>query len=190
MLIFPHPDDETVFGAGILLFYKRLGWKTVVATLTQGEAGHHYTDDKKTRIKELKNACTKLKVDHLEIGSFGDAKLRYQNTWKKWVRQKISFYSPDLIITYDHSGFTGHPDHIAVSLDSLNWPGKIWWVSFFNKNYTNKIKLSFRDWLIKIYLMNFVYRSQKLPLLMPWIEWYYEVDKSKKYPHKYVPFVI
>lgn len=190
MLIFPHPDDETVFGAGILLAYKRAGWRTVVVTLTQGEAGNHYTDKKETRVGELKKACAKLKVDHLEVGDFGDAKLRYRNTWKKWIRGKISLYSPDLTVTYDHSGFTGHPDHITVSLDSLDWPGKIWWISFFHKEHTHKIKLGLKDWLLKIYLMNFVYQSQKLPLLMPWVEWYYEVDKSQKYSHKFVDFRI
>lgn len=123
MAIYPHPDDESVGAAGLLLAAKKYGFKTVVVTLTKGEEGWAHAGGikgrplKVLREKELNKALKVLQVDQLELGDFDDGLLRQEKgQWNKWLASVVKKYSPGIIVTYDHSGMYGHPDHIVLSL--------------------------------------------------------------------------
>lgn len=120
MTIFPHPDDESMPVGGLLIAARKLGWKTVVVSLTPGGAGKiHIKGNGRSlaeiRGGELRQAAGIMKVNEVEIGDFDDGRLKTEFGWKKWVDQMLDKYRPDVVVTYDPSGFYGHPDHIAVS---------------------------------------------------------------------------
>lgn len=123
MAVYPHPDDESVDAGGILLAAKRFGFKTVVVTLTKGGAGQvrSYINGstlKVAREKELRKAAGFLKVDKLIIADFQDGKLRQTvRSWGNWLSGIIKEINPGILVTYDPSGVTGHPDHIALTLE-------------------------------------------------------------------------
>lgn len=226
MTVFPHPDDETMASGGLLLAAKKYGWKTVVVTLTHGEAGKIYLDAKGKTLKqirreELKKAIKILQVDDLVLGNFPDGKLkRSKLSWIKWLKKQIKRYSPSLVISYDHSGLTGHPDHISLSvelkktLSLLKSKPTLFWTTL--PPYLRKLPVAHSEiiniiaktthildlkwnWLKKWRAAK-SHRSQKLgkgfPIPLAIIlakyhfEWYHEVDLNKKYPHKFVEFKI
>lgn len=226
MTVFPHPDDETMATGGLLLSAKKYGWKTVVVTLTHGEAGQIYLDAKGKTIKqirreELEKAIRILQVDDLALGNFPDGKLKQSKlSWIKWLKKQIKHYSPSLVISYDHSGLTGHPDHISLSVELKkillllkSKPTLLWAtlpshlrkppvahpkiINIVSKP-THVLDLKW-NWLKKWQAAK-SHRSQKLgkgfPIPLAIIlakyhfEWYHEVDLNKNYPHKFVEFKI
>jgi LmbE family N-acetylglucosaminyl deacetylase len=120
LTIFPHPDDESMPVGGLLIAAKKAGWKVVVVSLTAGGAGRiHIRGNgkslKEIRREELRQAAKIMGVDEVVIGDFDDGRLRNENGWKKWIDTSLEKYKPQIVVTYDPSGFYGHPDHIVVS---------------------------------------------------------------------------
>lgn len=205
MVVFPHPDDETVASGGLLMAAKDAGWKTIVVILTQGEAGQNRLKGelKSIRVEELKKSTTLLDVDQLVHADFGDGRLKENAKWTSWLGEQIMKYNPGWIVTYDHSGISGHPDHIALSLQSKNWKPKIWWVTFPHRRFirrdiheyltpaTHKLALTWGQ-TFKKYQAVFTHRSQYLPIF-PTIytqEYYHEFVPSGNYTYKFVDFNI
>lgn len=209
MVIYPHPDDETMGAGGLLQVAKSLGWKTIVIILTHGEAGQmhihpHGRTTKEVRDQELKTAVQILQVDKLVQGDFGDGQLKPQKQlWSVWLTKVIAKHNPGWIVTYDHSGISGHPDHICLSLVLRNVPAKLYWTSFpLDLKFGNsKVhawrsapthKLSLGKWgNLKLKAMK-THRSQKLSsnIVLYQTEWYHEVEAKRAYPYKYVEFKI
>lgn len=223
MVVFPHPDDETFGTGGLLLRAQELGWKTIVVTLTKGGAGKIFVHGRgrsvrEIREEELRRATKALNVTKLIGGDFNDAQLvQDEEKWLPWLEEIIAQHKPSMLVTYDHSGLTGHPDHIILSLRLLEIVKKlkvkpeVFWVTmtgeFFGRvvdkrvadmvsEPTHILNLSLVDRFKKVQaLVN--YRSQfpmkKIFLLVGYIlkrhtEWYHKVDFTKKYPHKFVDF--
>lgn len=226
MVIFPHPDDESVAAAGLLVAAKQHGWKTVVVTLTHGEAGkvHIHPNGRSTkevRLSELKKASKIISVDELIVGDFDDGKLRETVVkWKPWLVKKLQEYNPTIVVTYDHAGITGHPDHISLSLEMLKLTKRLarkneklmlFWVSM-PKQLKDKLldsaisstascpthELNLGPSFVKKWLAIRAHKSQKTLqfwqmfyfLVIMRREWYYKVSSKKKYNHKFVDFKI
>ncbi len=125
MTIYPHPDDETFGAGGLLLRAKKMGWKTIVVCMTKGGAGKIFVHGRgrsviEIREEELRRASNILHASTLVVEDFGDAKLAKEVAiWEKWLAKTIKEHDPGLIVTYDHSGVSGHPDHIILSLKVL-----------------------------------------------------------------------
>ncbi len=225
LVIFPHPDDETMAAGGLILTAKKLRFKVTVLILTKGGAGqlHIHPKGKTTkqvRTLELEKAVKILGVDKLLLEDFDDGKLREQKEdWSKKVIEVIKNENPGIVVTFDHSGWTGHPDHIVSSMEVkkllstkfskliLLWPvidpdGKKWMNGEVREimpkanlklNLTNPTRL-------KLYLAACSYKSQRfsdkklmpiLRIILGWREeWYHRVDFSKIYKHKFVKFDI
>ncbi len=221
LTIFPHPDDETMASGGLLMRAKELGFKTVAVVLTEGAAGQmHIHPNGKTvkqiRRTELERAVKILGVDELVVGEFDDGKLREQkDEWMKWVRKTIAKHDPGVVVTYDHTGFTGHPDHIALSLGIDEIPGDfiLLWPSIIEELKARIVHAKLRDltvspthcldlgWrFIRKWRAASAHRSQRLGKDLPvplWLalgmyhfEWYHEVERGLKYPYKFVEFKI
>lgn len=226
MVIYPHPDDETMAAGGLLLLAKKLGWRTIVVTLTVGEAGQNHLSKKEkalahVRRDELEKATGILGVDKLVVGDFPDGKLKEtREKWSKWIHEQIKIENPGLVVTYDHSGMTGHPDHISLSVDLFNSfkrgsRVKLLWNtvaerSLYRRCFVHKDVVDIitkPDWeldlgwnWIKKWKAAVAHRSQHLGKSMPiplWLvfflfhkEWYHEVDLTRDYPYKYVEFKI
>lgn len=223
MVIYPHPDDETMASGGLLILAKKYGWDTVVVTLTTGQKGQCYVNKNgKTlsdiRTEELKNAI-KVLGSKLILGSFMDASIR-DNKLKvrEWITEILEEEKPSLVITYDHSGFTGHPDHITLSVLLLELFKKIhdkfdlYWTSvpkFLSKSIiswqtisylplpTHKLNIGvhwFRKWLaIRKHASQNLEKGNPILFLYLAIfhhEWYHKVDLNRKYKYKFVDFKI
>ena len=226
LAIFPHPDDETIAAGGLLLTARRLGWQTIVVVLTRGEAGRIFVKGIKeplgqVREKELQKAAHFLKVSELIIKDLGDGKLKERMIdlpaealrfggakVGTEIERMIEKYKPGIIVTYDQSGISGHPDHITSSLAvKAILEGKLkkgekapllFWVSlpknfFFKHLFKNVSQPNFvlnygSGWLRK-YRAAKAHRSQKIGRNYPlpyWLlllllrkEWYYQVDLEK-----------
>lgn len=124
--IFPHPDDETFASGGLFLEAKKMGWKTILICLTQGDAGKNSlkksTENiKDIRKKELTEATQILNINKVYLLNFMDGKLKEnENEWSDKLRDLIREISPSIIVSLDHSGITGHPDHIILSVKLLD----------------------------------------------------------------------
>jgi LmbE family N-acetylglucosaminyl deacetylase len=225
MVVFPHPDDETFATSGLLLAAKNSGWKTHVVILTKGGAGKMFLNPngrstKEVRYQELKKVAKLLEFDEMTVGEFEDGNLRAKsNEWFAWLKGIIKKHSPDMVVTYDISGITGHPDHIVVSVGIKKMvkamragerPG-LFWVTIPSdyenrfiredvKKFMNRphyrLKLGFDG--VKKYLAIKIHKSQNLlPLTkiykrLPFLrfEWYHKVDLNKDYSFDYVDYDI
>lgn len=226
MTVYPHPDDETMAAGGALLLARRLGWKTIVVCLTKGGAGKMLINPrgkstKEVRERELKLAAKQLGVNKLVLGDFEDGRLKETvDEWKPWVMKMIQKYQPGIIVTYDRSGMTGHPDHISLSIGLSEMLGKLkraprlFWTSMPGEFRNRMVPESLWEYVsvpnLELTMGSDVFwkwravrahRSQPLfthllaiPLLLLFLkyprEWYYEVDLKKSYPHKFIEFKI
>lgn len=130
LFIFPHPDDESFTVGGLIILARKLGIDTNVLCLTKGENGktkHRKGKPLAKRRKiEFKKACQILGVGKSWIIDCGDSQLKEDIVEsEKIMKSYIKKVNPDLVVTYDRGGFTGHPDHIATSTAAYNVCKKI-----------------------------------------------------------------
>lgn len=121
LVVFPHPDDELLSVGGVMSIHKR----ATLLILTKGERGtpdaHLDMNLKAIRTQEEKISSKILNVQTLIQKDYGDGELKNKReAITKEIRKIIIKESPDLIITYDLSGFYGHPDHMVVSEITTN----------------------------------------------------------------------
>lgn len=125
LAVFAHPDDESFGPGGTLAKYAKSGAEVHILCATKGEAGklNSKIKDQKSKIignireKELLEAAKVLGVKKVEFLNFVDGELsnnKYHDLAKK-ISQKIEEFKPQVILTFDQKGISGHLDHIAVS---------------------------------------------------------------------------
>jgi LmbE family N-acetylglucosaminyl deacetylase len=151
LIIFPHPDDETLAAGGLIRSLTDQRSNVIVVVLTKGEKGN---DDahidltlKDTRKKELFAATRALGVKKVIMEDFGDGEIR--NNKKEvtaYILDTIKRNNPDLIITYDLAGLYGHEDHIVVSeivTDAVKkqFPDTTLWYTSLPKKMLAMVKL-------------------------------------------------
>jgi len=124
LLVFAHPDDESFAVGGTVAKYVRAGWQADLICATLGEAGSkgpyaNATTDTlgSIRRKELEAAGTTLGISTLTFLGYADGKLASQNSGELEdpVYKKMHELKPDVVITYDTTGVSNHPDHIRMS---------------------------------------------------------------------------
>jgi len=120
LIVYPHPDDETLASGGITKNFVDQGSDVTLIVLTRGEKGtddaHLDTTLKNIREDELTTASSILGVKHITLEDFGDGELsKKRKELTKYFEQKISELQPDSILTYDLAGLYGHEDHIVTS---------------------------------------------------------------------------
>lgn len=124
LFVFAHPDDETFSSGGTIAKLSGQKNKIILITATKGEKGEPgnpalTTMDKlgEVREKELRNAAKILGISNIYFLGFLDGTLRYVKN--KTIEQKILSVlkkeKPDVVVTFDKSGASNHPDHKAVS---------------------------------------------------------------------------
>jgi len=119
LVIFPHPDDETVMTGGLIQKLLSSGAKVSVVCLTSGDQGKIHIHGRGQSLGQIRRgefflAVRRLGVGNFEIFNFPDGKLKDSPVWKPVIQEYVSHF--DLVVSYDPSGVTGHPDHIALSL--------------------------------------------------------------------------
>lgn len=120
---FAHPDDESFSSAGALAMYVDAGVHVTLVTATCGEAGELVTgidigeEDLATwRERELHQAADILGVTDLRLLGFPDGRLdAHEDDLYASYAAILRELRPQVVITEDIQGITGHPDHLAVT---------------------------------------------------------------------------
>ncbi|MFZ2025922.1 MAG: PIG-L deacetylase family protein [Microgenomates group bacterium] len=121
--IFAHPDDES-FGPGGTIALLAKTHNVYLLCATKGEAGEDHSEGTDElpikREKELRAAAKILGIQNVFFLGFVDGELKNNNYHA--VAQKIeelaNTYKPELFLTYENRGISGHMDHVAISLIS------------------------------------------------------------------------
>ncbi|NYH93375.1 PIG-L family deacetylase [Actinopolymorpha rutila] len=139
--VFAHPDDETFFGGATFAACAAAGGDVRLATLTAGEAGAigvgpaRAAQDRSDRgaleaaaaagLSRYASACTALGVRQFgvvgpgrwrDLGDAGPGSLAAGDPDEiaEAVRHLVTDYRPDVLVTVDADGVTGHPDHVRA----------------------------------------------------------------------------
>ena len=123
-MVFPHPDDESVMAGGLIQRLISLGFEVTVLSLTEGESGKIHINGRGRSLREIRSsefakAMAVLRVSDWVMWSFDDGKLRYRQDWRKRLRVFVKQMNFGLIVGYDLSGVSGHPDHISLARELL-----------------------------------------------------------------------
>ena len=135
LAIFAHPDDEAFGPGGTLAKYAKGGVEVHLLCVTRGEAGQinekvkndlrikHDENKEEIKIgelreKELLNSAKILGIKKVEFLDYIDGRLCnaiYHELAKK-ISRKINDFKPQVVLTAENHGVSGHLDHIAVSM--------------------------------------------------------------------------
>jgi N-acetylglucosamine malate deacetylase 2 len=119
--VFSHPDDEVFGPGGTLALFAKEGRDVYIISVTNGEAGQNSLTDGRdlgeVRREELKASAKILGVKEVFFLNYPDGKL--SNSVYHEIAEKISTIleklDPEIVLTMEQRGITGHLDHIAVS---------------------------------------------------------------------------
>ena len=117
LVVWAHPDDETYLVGGLSAALTDAGQRVVCVTATRGEAGGTDPDLADIRTAELDTALAMLGVrEHhwLDYPDGGCASVDEEAAAVR-LRAIVDEMRPDTVITFGPDGYTGHPDHQAVS---------------------------------------------------------------------------
>jgi LmbE family N-acetylglucosaminyl deacetylase len=119
--IFAHPDDEAFGPSGTLAKFAKEGRDVYIICVTKGDAGDNYSDKTNNltdiREEELKASAKELGVKEVIFLDFKDGTLSnnlYHEVAAK-LQGKLEKLEPEILITLEPHGVSGHLDHIAVS---------------------------------------------------------------------------
>jgi LmbE family N-acetylglucosaminyl deacetylase len=113
LMIWAHPDDETYLVGGLSALLTDAGHRVVCVTATRGEAGGLA----QVRTTELEDALRILGIDEhhwLDHPDGGCADVAEDDAAAR-IAAIVDEVRPDTVVTFGPDGFTGHPDHRAVS---------------------------------------------------------------------------
>lgn len=122
LAIFAHPDDESFGPAGTIALLAKSHDVHVICA-TKGEAGENHHDDQSRHIAEIRaeeivSSSKILGVKDVHFLGFHDGMLSnnlYQPLVDK-VQTFVDIYKPEILMSYDKLGNSGHIDHIVMSL--------------------------------------------------------------------------
>ncbi len=139
--IFAHPDDEVFGPGGTLAKFVLEGRDVYLICVTDGDAGMNSSQKNKDlgeiRREELLASAQVLGVKHVFFLGYKDGSL--SNNLYHEIAEKIEpileELQPDMIITMEPRGVSGHLDHIAVSMiasyvfEKLSFVHELWYYS-------------------------------------------------------------
>jgi len=119
--IFSHPDDEVFGPGGTFALFAKEGRDTYIICMTNGEAGqnslHNGRELGEVRREEMQKSAKILGIKEIFFLDYKDGTI--SNSIYHEVAEKISEIieriQPEILITMEQRGITGHLDHIAVS---------------------------------------------------------------------------
>ncbi len=155
-VIVAHPDDEAFFMSGTIAQYAKQGDKIYLLCATKGEEGEQHKNEDvrevhEIRKEELIESTKTLGVKQVFFLGFRDGTLS-NNLYHKLADSIIEILKkikPELIITIEPRGISGHIDHITVSMvssyvfEKLLFVKKIMYFCF-----TDEIRNSFHSYYI------------------------------------------
>jgi LmbE family N-acetylglucosaminyl deacetylase len=125
LCVLAHPDDESLGLGGMIARYASEGVEVYLITATRGEEGwfgppeEHPGADALGQIREqeLHAAAEVLGIHEVTLFDYCDGELHNadQQALIREVVEHIRRIRPDVLVTFDHNGVYGHPDHIAAT---------------------------------------------------------------------------
>jgi LmbE family N-acetylglucosaminyl deacetylase len=115
--VFAHPDDEAFGPAGTLATFAK-SHNVYLLCATKGEEGGENKKIAQIRQKELLASAKILGIKKVYFLGFKDGTL-CNNLYHKLavkIEEKLKELKPDLIITFEPRGISGHIDHMVVSM--------------------------------------------------------------------------
>lgn len=140
LVVTAHPDDESLFLGGVIAYYAAQGVEIHLICATRGEKGQItlnqdllQTQAGDIRTKELMNAAAILGIQNVEILDYPDGSLcnDIYAELASTIKQKIEVFKPQVVLTFDRLGYSGHLDHIAISMITT--------FAFLNTKISNKL---------------------------------------------------
>lgn len=124
LVVFAHPDDEAFGPGGTLAKYGHENVEIHLLLATKGEAGDNHLRIKKSktlgeiREKEARKSAKILGIKKVEFLGFMDSELKQSNYHQLAgkIINKIESFKPEVVLTDEPRGVSGHLDHVAVSL--------------------------------------------------------------------------
>lgn len=119
LCIFAHPDDESFGPGGTIAKWAKEGAEIHILCATRGQNGSNHTKKETAHIRsaELKKAAKILGVKKVTFLDFTDGCIcnhELQHLMEK-ITQHVKSFKPDILMTFDLNGVSGHIDHIAVA---------------------------------------------------------------------------
>ena len=120
LVVVAHPDDES-FGLGATISaFTSAGAAVDVLCLTRGEAStlQGVEGDLSTiREHELRAAADALGARHVDLRNLPDGRLTGldHEVLDAEIERAVTATRPDGILTFDTTGISGHPDHVAAT---------------------------------------------------------------------------
>jgi LmbE family N-acetylglucosaminyl deacetylase len=123
VVVWAHPDDEAYLSGGIAAALVDLGHRVVAVTATRGDAGGPdltpagRAATAQLRTAELEEALDVLGLTEHHWLGYHDGHCADSDP-EAAVRRLADLFDdvrPDTVLTFGPDGFTGHPDHQAVS---------------------------------------------------------------------------
>ncbi len=116
--IFAHPDDESFGPSGTLAKFTRTH-DVYVLCATKGESGMGPSSKlAKIRVRELRQSAKIIGIKRVYFLGFRDGKLSnsiYHKLAAK-IEQRLKQIEPQILLTTEARGVSGHIDHITVSM--------------------------------------------------------------------------
>jgi LmbE family N-acetylglucosaminyl deacetylase len=124
LVVFAHPDDESMGMGGTLAKYSAEGVETYLVCATRGERGWFGPEEQnpglsilgKTRTLELTKAVKELGMKGLYFLDYIDAEVDQSDHAEaiSKIAAHIRRIKPQVVVTFPPDGNYGHPDHIAM----------------------------------------------------------------------------
>jgi LmbE family N-acetylglucosaminyl deacetylase len=124
LVVFAHPDDESMGMGGTLAKYSAEGVETYYVCASRGERGWFGPEDQnpglsalgQLRTKELENAVKELGMKELCFLDYIDGEVDQADHAEAIgkIVTHIRRIQPQVIVTFPPDGNYGHPDHVAV----------------------------------------------------------------------------
>ncbi len=120
--IFAHPDDESFGPSGTIHLYTKTH-EVYLICVTNGDAGKNSHTDKTTPLAEIRQAELResskflgtKKVFFLNYADGSLNNLQYHEIADK-IKKITDELKPEILMTFEPRGVSGHLDHVAVSM--------------------------------------------------------------------------
>lgn len=120
--IFAHPDDESFFTGGTLAVFAKENNNVYTICVTNGEKGENSSNKKgglaEIRRGELLESAQILGVKKVYFLNYDDGSLSnnlYHEIAEK-IKSIVDELKPEILLTFEPRGISGHIDHMAVSM--------------------------------------------------------------------------
>lgn len=122
MACYAHPDDESFGAGGVMAKYSSSGARCLIVTASRGEFGPDHRDTGEHidlgdhRLDELAQAARTVGAEPPVVFGLRDggiAETAAEDLRDLYLEQ-FRIHRPDVVVTFDKTGVTGHSDHIAV----------------------------------------------------------------------------